>query len=152
MTRVVLSLGSNLGDSKEIVRRTIALLSEGLENLQASDLIETAPWGNLDQPTFINAVVIGEWHDSAPDLLAFLIKLESAAGRVRVERWGPRTLDLDIILFGDEISADEMLTLPHPHAHERLFVLKPWHQLDPHAQIPGKGLVSELIKKIELDS
>jgi len=93
--------------------------------------------------------VLGEWGGTADELLGRTSKLEEAAGRERIQRWGARTLDIDIITFGDQVSHDPKLTLPHPRAHERLFVLIPWIELQPDAQLIGQGDVSAIIEALQ---
>ena len=149
MTRVVLSIGANLGDAETMVHQTIHQLSEILKESKASRIYQTAPVGVEDQPEFFNAVVMGEWGGTADELLEKTSKLEEAAGRERILRWGARTLDIDIIAFGDQVSHDPKLTLPHPRAHERLFVLIPWIELQPDAHLIGQGDVSAIIEALQ---
>ena len=149
MTRVVLSIGANLGDAETMVHQTIHQLSEILKESKASRIYQTAPVGVEDQPEFFNAVVMGEWGGTADELLEKTSKLEEAAGRERILRWGVRTLDIDIIAFGDQVSHDPKLTLPHPRAHERLFVLIPWIELQPDAHLIGQGDVSAIINALQ---
>ena len=146
-TPVVIALGSNLGDSLDTLRdAAIALF--GLIDIDAvSPLVETDPVGGPDQPAYLNAVVTGTTSLSPRALLRFLHDIESAHGRTREVHWGPRTLDLDLIQYGDpafntDIQMDgPMLTLPHPRAHERAFVLVPWAQADPEATLRVSGEV-----------
>ena len=149
MTHVVLSIGANLGDAETIVHQTINQLSEILKESKASRIYQTSPVGVEDQPDFFNAVIVGEWGGTADELLESTSKLEEAAGRERELRWGARTLDVDIITFGDQVSHDPKLTLPHPRAHERLFVLIPWIELQPEAQLIGQGDVSAIINALQ---
>lgn len=149
MTRVVLSIGANLGDAETMVHQTIHQLSQILKESKASRIYQTAPVGVEDQPEFFNAVVLGEWGGTADELLENTSKLEEAAGRERILRWGARTLDIDIITFGDQVSDDPKLTLPHPRAHERLFVLIPWIELQPDAHLIGQGDVSAIIEALQ---
>ena len=149
MTHVVLSIGANLGDAETIVHQTINQLSEILKESKASRIYQTSPVGVEDQPDFFNAVIVGEWGGTADELLKRTSKLEEAAGRERELRWGARTLDVDIITFGDQVSHDPKLTLPHPRAHERLFVLIPWIELQPDAQLIGQGDVSGIIEALQ---
>jgi 2-amino-4-hydroxy-6-hydroxymethyldihydropteridine diphosphokinase len=149
MTHVVLSIGANLGDAETIVHQTINQLSEILKESKASRIYQTSPVGVEDQPDFFNAVIVGEWGGTADELLKRTSKLEEAAGRERELRWGARTLDVDIIAFGDQVSHDPKLTLPHPRAHERLFVLIPWIELQPEAQLIGQGDVSAIINALQ---
>ena len=149
MTHVVLSIGANLGDAKTMVHQTIDQLSEILKESKASRIYRTSPVGVEDQPEFFNAVVVGEWGGTANELLERTSKFEEAAGRERHVRWGARTLDIDIITFGDQVSRDPKLTLPHACAHERLFVLLPWSEIDPDAEIFGRGRIISLIEDLK---
>jgi 2-amino-4-hydroxy-6-hydroxymethyldihydropteridine diphosphokinase len=149
MTRAVLSLGANLGDRAGAIRTALAgLKDEGL--VARSTLYETPPWGPVEQPPYLNAIAIVRGDRDAAGWLALAAELEQAAGRTREERWGPRTLDVDVItVTGDDgapvLSDDPDLTLPHPRAHERAFVLVPWLTVDPTAQLPGHGPVAALL-------
>jgi 2-amino-4-hydroxy-6-hydroxymethyldihydropteridine diphosphokinase len=147
---VVLALGSNLGDRLANLRAGLDILAAapGLGPFSASPVYETAPVGGPAQDDYLNAVVIAETALPARAILERAQQAEAARGRVRTERWGPRTLDVDLIVCGAEISADPELRLPHPRAHERAFVLAPWHDLDPAAQIPGRGPVGDLLAKV----
>lgn len=156
MSRVVLSIGSNLGDRLAYLSGAVAGLrramgGEGL--LTASPVYETPPWGDVAQPSYLNAVVLVAQRDvTVRDWFLRARALEAAAGRVRdpARRFGPRTLDVDLIAAwentGAEVhSADPELTLPHPRAHERAFVLRPWLTLDSGAELPGRGPVAGLL-------
>jgi len=149
MTRAVLSLGANLGDRAGAIRAALtALKDDGL--VARSTLYETPPWGPVEQPPYLNAIAIVSGDRDAAGWLARAHELEQAAGRTREVRFGPRTLDVDVIaVTGDDgapvVSDDPVLTLPHPRAHERAFVLVPWLVLEPTAQLPGKGPISELV-------
>jgi 2-amino-4-hydroxy-6-hydroxymethyldihydropteridine diphosphokinase len=143
----VLALGSNLGDRLANLQRGAELLSggPGLEDVAVSPVYETAPVGGPDQPDYLNAVLVATTSLSARAVLDRALAAEQALHRVRGTRWGPRTLDVDVIVYDDVVSADPELTLPHPRAHERAFVLAPWHDVDPGAVIPGKGPVADLL-------
>jgi 2-amino-4-hydroxy-6-hydroxymethyldihydropteridine diphosphokinase len=149
VTRAVLSLGANLGDRAGVLRAALtALADDGL--IARSMLYETPPWGPVEQPPYLNAVAIVRGPRDAAGWLARAHELEQAAGRTREVRWGPRTLDVDVItVTGDDgvpvVSDDPVLTLPHPRAHERAFVLVPWAALDPTAELPGRGRVADLL-------
>ena len=149
MSRAVLSLGANLGDRAGVLRSAIvALKDDGL--VARSTLYETPPWGPVEQPPYLNAVVVVRGPRDAAGWLARAHELEQVAGRTRDVRWGPRTLDVDVVtVTGDDgtpvRSADPRLTLPHPRAHERAFVLVPWLALDPTAELPGRGRVADLV-------
>lgn len=154
MTRAVLSLGSNLGDRIGHLRTVVADLGAGL--VAASPVFETAPWGVTDQPDFLNAVVIAD--DPALDAWGWLRRgqaLESASGRVREQRWGPRTLDVDVVQVDGEdgpvLSGDPDLLLPHPGTPERATVLLPWLIADPDAVLHGHGPVARLLERLGPD-
>jgi 7,8-dihydro-6-hydroxymethylpterin-pyrophosphokinase len=102
--------------------------------------------GGPPQDDYLNAVLVGESALPAEEILRRCQAAEAALRRVRAERWGPRTLDVDVIAVGDQISADPRLTLPHPRAHERAFVLVPWLEADPMAVLPGRGAVADLLR------
>lgn len=144
-------IGSNLGDSVAIVRSAIEALRclDGIENFRVSDLYESAPLGPSDQPDFINAAVGFRTRDSAHDLLARLQAIENRHGRARGgERWGARSLDLDLLAFGDVVVSSAALTVPHPGIAERNFVLLPLMDLDPALNIAGRGSVTELFERL----
>jgi 2-amino-4-hydroxy-6-hydroxymethyldihydropteridine diphosphokinase len=146
---VVLSLGSNLGDRMANLQLGIdVLLAGGLACPQVSGVFQTAPVGGPEQDDYLNAVLLAASSRPARAILRLCAAAEAAAGRVRAVRWGPRTLDVDIIMCGEETSADPELTLPHPRAHERAFVLAPWLDVDAAAVLPGHGTVAELLTRI----
>jgi 2-amino-4-hydroxy-6-hydroxymethyldihydropteridine diphosphokinase len=155
VTRAVLSLGANLGDRAAALRAAItALKADGL--VARSTLYETPPWGPVEQPPYLNAVVVVRGERDARGWLARAAELEEAAGRTRGVRFGPRTLDVDVIVVtGDDgrpvLSDDPELTLPHPRAHERAFVLVPWLSLEPGAVVPGRGRVADLVAALPPD-
>jgi 2-amino-4-hydroxy-6-hydroxymethyldihydropteridine diphosphokinase len=152
VTRAVLSLGSNLGDRYAQLRAAVDALRDEL--LLASGVYETPPWGDADQPAYLNAVVLVDRPGASPEhWLGRAQELERAAGRERDpgRQYGPRTLDVDVItVTGDEgepvVSADPDLTLPHPRAHLRAFVLRPWLDIEPYARLPGHGWVWQLLR------
>lgn len=139
MTTAILALGSNLGDRFANLQNGIVFLhgADGLNVQRVSPVIETPPVGGPEQGPYLNAVCEVTTELPAQDVLGHCQAAEQAADRVREERWGPRTLDVDIIAFGAEMSADPDLTLPHPRAHERSFVLTPWALMDADAVWPG---------------
>ena len=155
MTRAVLSLGANLGDRAAALRAAlVALKDDGL--VARSTLYETPPWGPVEQPPYLNAIAIVRDERDAAGWLARAHELEQAAGRTRDVRFGPRTLDVDVIsVTGDDgrpvVSDDPALTLPHPRAHERAFVLVPWLTLEPGAVLPGRGAVADLVRALPTD-
>jgi len=149
MTRAVFSLGANLGDRAGAIRSALtALKDDGL--VARSVLYETPPWGPVEQPPYLNAIAVVRGPRDAPGWLTRAHELEQAAGRTREVRWGARTLDVDVVTVTEDdgrpvVSDDPQLTLPHPRAHERAFVLVPWLVVDPGAEIPGRGRVADLI-------
>ncbi len=155
MSRAVLSLGANLGDRAGALRTAIgALAGDGL--VARSTLYETPPWGPVEQPPYLNAVVVVRGDRDAAGWLTRAHELEQAAGRTREVRWGVRTLDVDVVtVTADDgspvLSDDPALTLPHPRAHERAFVLVPWLSLDPTAVLPGHGRVADLVAALPAD-
>lgn len=151
MSRAVLSLGSNLGDRFAYLRAAVAGLADVL--VAASPVYETRPWGVLDQPDFLNAVIIVE--DPATDAWGWLERaraLEAAAGRVRERRWGPRTLDVDIVTVDAVRSDDPELLLPHPGTPQRATVLRPWLDIEPDAVLPGHGPIRHLFAALGPDA
>ena len=147
--RAVISIGSNIDDPKANLDLAIALLKEATEVIAVSSYIETEPVGVIEQPNFLNAIVILESELPAADLLALLQGIEKAMGRKRELRWGPRNIDLDLIQYGAILSKAEELTLPHPRAHERKFVLAPWLSIEPDAELLTHGRVDQLLKNLE---
>ncbi|MEO7745269.1 MAG: 2-amino-4-hydroxy-6-hydroxymethyldihydropteridine diphosphokinase [Actinomycetota bacterium] len=143
VTDVVIALGANLGERSATLADAVVALGalEGLELTTTSPVVTTAPVGGPDQPDYLNAVVLARTTLAPAALLAALHAIEAAHGRERVVRWGARTLDLDLVAYGAPGDADEVvqddpaLTLPHPRAHERAFVLAPWAAADPHARL-----------------
>jgi 2-amino-4-hydroxy-6-hydroxymethyldihydropteridine diphosphokinase len=131
----VLSLGSNLGDRFGFLRLGLSFL----DPLAVSAVYETAPWGGVEQEDYLNVVALCAW--DAAEAWRRAVAAETAAGRVRDVHWGPRTLDVDVV-WAD--GSDPALSLPHPHAHERAFVLVPWLDVDPLAVLPGHGPVASL--------
>lgn len=152
MTRAVLAMGSNLGDREAHLRGAVTGLGKAV--MAVSGVYETPPWGDPDQPHYLNAVVLAVDPAAAPkDWLAEAHRLEEAAGRVRdpERRFGPRTLDVDVIAVWDDdgqpvTTDDPELTLPHPRAHLRAFVLRPWLDIQPYAQLPGYGWLYDLVR------
>lgn len=156
----VVALGANLGDRRATLERARQALAERVltAGLAVSDLVETDPVGGPEQPDFLNAVAVGLTRLSPTALLRTLHEIEAESGRVREIRWGPRTLDLDLIQYGDPatgtdvLSSSERLTLPHPRAHERGFVLVPWLQADPDAVLridDRPQRVAELVAQVD---
>jgi len=146
--RAVLSIGSNMDDRWALLRGVKEEFAG--EIVAASPVFATPPWGVTDQDEFLNAVLIVDVEQTPLELLRRGQALEDAAERVRVRRWGPRTLDVDVVAVEGVESDDPVLTLPHPHAHERAFVLVPWLAADPDAQLQGRPL-AELIARLDPD-
>ncbi|WP_028937870.1 2-amino-4-hydroxy-6-hydroxymethyldihydropteridine diphosphokinase [Pseudonocardia spinosispora] len=156
MSRAVLSLGSNLGDRAAYLRLAVAGLAAQASVVAVSPVYETAPWGGVEQDDFLNAIVIA----SSPSLdewgwLRLGQHLETEADRVREVRWGPRTLDVDVVTVdgpdGPVFSSDPELVLPHPGTAERNTVLRPWLDIEPDAVLPGTGPVSALLAALGED-
>ena len=145
--RCFIALGANLGDPVATVNAAILALRElpQTEFIAASSLYRTAPVGLKHQPDFINAVVEVIAVPPAPTFLETLFAIEARFGRQRSVKNAPRTLDLDLLLYGDAVSDDPQLTLPHPRLHERAFVLAPLAEIAPQLRIPGRGQVSDLL-------
>ncbi|MFD3422529.1 2-amino-4-hydroxy-6-hydroxymethyldihydropteridine diphosphokinase [Streptomyces decoyicus] len=150
--RAVISLGSNLGNRLETLQGAVDALEDtpGLRVKAVSPVYETEPWGVApgSQPAYFNAVVLIKTTLPPASLLERGQAIEEAFERVRDERWGPRTIDVDIVAYQDVISDDPRLTLPHPRAHERAFVLVPWHDIEPEAEVPGQGAVAALLSAV----
>ncbi|MGA9421995.1 MAG: 2-amino-4-hydroxy-6-hydroxymethyldihydropteridine diphosphokinase [Rhodanobacteraceae bacterium] len=147
------ALGSNLDDPQRQVRRALVALDTrlpGVHVVRHSHLYRSAPWGVLEQPDFINAVAELVTALSPRRLLDGLLGIEREQGRVRTgERWGPRLIDLDLLLHGDLTCDEPGLRLPHPHLAERAFVLVPLAELTPHRRVPGNATVAELLAAVD---
>ena len=142
MTRAFVGLGSNLGDREATIREAASLLGPH----RLSPILETEPWGYADQPRFLNAVAELETGLTPRELLDRLLAIERELGRTRGgPRYGPRTIDLDLLLYGDEVIDEPGLVVPHPRLHERRFALEPLAELDPSLEIPGRGPVQALL-------
>ena len=146
--RAVISLGANIGNPKEQMDLAVAMLREATDLIAVSTYHRTAPVGGPTQPDFLNAVCIAESELPAIDLLSLLHGIEKSLGRERAERWGPRTIDLDLIQYGQLISKAAELELPHPRAFERGFVLAPWIEIEPDAVLLTHGKVAELLEQL----
>ena len=153
MTLACIGLGANLGDAAQTLRDAFqALAALPQTTLRArSQLYSTPAWGNLDQPAFVNAAAVLETRLPAPDLLAALLEIERRFGRVRdpAVHWGPRALDLDVLLYGEEVIDLPQLQVPHPYLHERAFALLPLAEIAPDAIIPGHGRVRDAVMRVE---
>lgn len=150
MSRAVLSIGSNLGDRLATMQSALALLAAaGVRTVAVSPVYETDPVGGPEQPDYLNAVVVAETELSPYELLDVVNAAEDGLGRKRSERWGPRTVDIDIVVFDDVVSHDASLTLPHPRVAERAFVIVPWSDVEPDAQLPGGLPIAQLRAEID---
>jgi len=159
MTPIVqacIGLGANLGDAADTLRRALDALDgrDGIAVRAASRFYRTPAWGREDQPDFINAVALVEAMLAPRALLDSLLAVEADFGRHRVdgERWGPRTLDLDLLLYGDAVIDEPGLRVPHPHLHERAFALVPLLEVLPEARIPGYGAARDAVSALEMSN
>ena len=149
MSSAVLSIGSNLGDRSAALGIAVDALRPWL--VAVSPVYETPPWGPVPQDDYLNAVLLARDPDATPtDWLARAHTAEQSAGRTRALRWGPRTLDVDVVAVDDVASDDPVLTLPHPRAAERAFVLVPWLAADPAARLGGRA-VADLVAALPAD-
>jgi 2-amino-4-hydroxy-6-hydroxymethyldihydropteridine diphosphokinase len=126
----------------------VAMLREATDFKAVSDFFATTPVSDIPQPDYLNAICIVESELPALELLALLHGIEKTLGRERTEKWGPRTIDLDLIQYGTLLSSADELTLPHPRAHERRFVIEPWHSIDPDAILLTHGKISEILEQM----
>jgi 2-amino-4-hydroxy-6-hydroxymethyldihydropteridine diphosphokinase len=146
--RAYVGVGANLGDRERTIREAIRLL--GAEVVAVSELRETEPWGYADQPAFLNGAVALETERTPRGLLDRLLEVERELGRVRDgPRYGPRAIDLDLLLYGDAVVDEPGLELPHPRLHERAFALEPLLDLDPELSVPGRGRVADLLSELQ---
>jgi 2-amino-4-hydroxy-6-hydroxymethyldihydropteridine diphosphokinase len=146
--KAVIALGANIGNPKEQMDLAVAMLREATDFKLVSDYYSTKPVSDIPQPDYLNAVCIVESDLPALDLLALLQGVEKTLGRERSERWGPRTIDLDLIQYGSLLSSADELELPHPRAHERRFVIEPWHSIEPDAILLTYGKISEILEQL----
>jgi 2-amino-4-hydroxy-6-hydroxymethyldihydropteridine diphosphokinase len=152
VTRAYVGLGANLGDREAMLRSALEQLAAepGIEVVAVSKLRDTDPVGITDQPRFLNAAAAVETGLSARDLLDRLLGIERRLGRTREgPRFGPRTIDLDLLLYGDEQIDDPGLEVPHPRLHERLFALEPLADLDPDLVVPGRGALADIVAGLQ---
>ena len=152
MARAYVGLGANLGDRAATLTRAIDLLADrpAIDVVGVSSFRETDPVGYLDQPRFLNAAVAVETSLAPAALLATLLEVERELGRVREgPRYGPRTVDLDLLLMDDLVLDEPGLELPHPRLHERVFALEPLAELDPELVVPGRGPVRQLLLALQ---
>ena len=141
MTRAFVGLGSNLGDRERFIRKAVEEMARmpRTQLVRVSSLYDTEPVGVQDQPSFLNAVAVLDTELKPRELLWNLQLIEKRLGRVRTRRWGPRTIDLDILLYGELVIEQEDLVIPHPELENRAFVLIPLYELDPELVHPGTG-------------
>lgn len=151
MTRAYVGLGANLGPREVTLLRAADLLAaaDGVEVVAVSQLRETDPVGVVEQPPFLNGAIALDTSLSPRAVLELLLEIEEELGRVRGERWGPRTVDLDLLVYGDERVDEDGLHVPHPRLHERRFALEPLAELDPELVIPGLGSVAALLDGLD---
>jgi 2-amino-4-hydroxy-6-hydroxymethyldihydropteridine diphosphokinase len=150
MSTAVLGIGSNLGDRRAHLQSAVDAFRPWL--VAVSPVYETPPWGPVEQPAYLNAVLIVA--DPAADADTWLDRahaVEAAAGRTRDVRWGARTLDVDVLSVDTEVRVDPSLTLPHPRATQRAFVLVPWLAVDPRARVPARGPVADLLARLPVE-
>jgi 2-amino-4-hydroxy-6-hydroxymethyldihydropteridine diphosphokinase len=151
VTAVVLSLGSNLGDRLATLQGAVDALANDphLRVLAVSSVYETDPVGGPEQDDYLNIVVLATGELEPRRVLERAQAVENAFGRVREVRWGPRTLDVDVVAMGDRVVDEPGLQLPHPRAAERAFVLVPWLDVDPDAELPARGKVASLVDALD---
>jgi 2-amino-4-hydroxy-6-hydroxymethyldihydropteridine diphosphokinase len=152
MARAYVGLGANIGSRRATLERALELLGagDGIEVVAVSSFRETDPVGFLDQPPFLNAAAMLETELPPRELLGRLLAVERALGRTREgPRFGPRTVDLDLLVYGDARLSEPGLELPHPRLHERRFALEPLAELDPRLVVPGRGPVSALLAELD---
>ena len=146
--KAVISLGANIGNPKEQMDLAVAMLREATDFKLISRYFSTKPVSEIQQPDYLNAICIVESDLPATELLALLHGIEKTLGRERKEKWGPRTIDLDLIQYGSLLSSADELQLPHPRAHERRFVIEPWHSIEPDAILLTHGKISEILEQL----
>ena len=146
--KAVIAIGANIGNPQENIDLALALLKDATEITAISSIYVTKPVGGPDQPDYINAVALAESELPALDFLKMLHGIETALGRERKEHWGPRTIDLDLIQYGSILSYSDELLLPHPRAHERRFVLEPWHEIEPEGILLTHGRIDLLLSTL----
>jgi 2-amino-4-hydroxy-6-hydroxymethyldihydropteridine diphosphokinase len=151
MTLAYVALGANLGPREITLLRAIDLLAEteGVDVRAVSQLRETDPVGVVEQPPFLNGAVAVETSLSPQELLERLLEIERTLGRVRTERWGPRVVDLDLLVYGDVRVEEPGLRVPHPRLHERRFALEPLAELNPELDVPGLGRVEDALAALD---
>lgn len=148
MTHVFLGLGGNLGDRREAMRSAVTEIRAVIDDVRVSSLYESTPWGVTDQPVFLNAVVRGRTSLEPLELLDAMQAIENELGRVREQRWGPRLIDIDILLYGSDVVDEPRLQVPHPYMTQRGFVLRPLADLAAGLTLPDGSLVGELLTTV----
>jgi 2-amino-4-hydroxy-6-hydroxymethyldihydropteridine diphosphokinase len=150
MTKVTLSLGSNIGERFQHLQTAVTKINQNkkISNVLSSSVYETKPVGGPEQDNFLNAVICLDTELTPFELLEFTQKIENEAERIREVRWGPRTLDIDVLVYGKTVIDSEVLSIPHPRISERAFVIIPWLEIEPTAQIPNIGLLKDLKNRI----
>ena len=151
MTNVFLGIGGNLGDRRELLRSAVDGIQQVLHEVRVSSLYETAAWGVTDQPAFLNAVVRGQTSLEPLELLDAMQAIENELGRIREQHWGPRLIDIDILLYGAEMIDEPRLKVPHPYMTQRGFVLRPLADLAAGLTLPDGSLVGELLTTVSQD-
>lgn len=146
--KAVVALGANIGNPREQIELAISMLRASTDVTAVSSIHVSKPVGGPEQPDYLNAVCILESDLPAADLLSLLHGIEKTLGRERLERWGPRTIDLDLIQYGGLLSSAAELELPHPRAHERRFVLEPWFEIEADAILLTHGKISHLLEQL----
>ena len=146
--KAIIALGANIGNPKEQMDLAVAMLREATDFKLVSNYYSTKPVSDVPQPDYLNAICIVESELPALDLLALLHGIEKTLGRERSEKWGPRTIDLDLIQYGSLLSSADELQLPHPRAHERRFVIEPWLSIEPDAILLTQGKISEILEQL----
>ena len=150
MSRAYIGLGANIGDREGTIRRALQLLRARVHVVAVSSILETDPWGYVDQPPFLNAAAAVETDLTPRELLEGLLEIERELGRTRRgPQFGPRTIDLDLLLYDEDRITEPGLTIPHPRLHERRFALEPLVELDPELTVPGRGTVASLLSALD---
>ena len=147
---VALAIGSNIGDRLAHLQFAVDQLSAHMQITAISPVYSTDPVGGPEQDDFLNAVLIGETEIDPQSLLSTCHEIEAAAHRERIEHWGPRTLDVDLLAVNDQAITTDSLTVPHPRAHERGFVLVPWKDIDPEFHLVGHGKIGDLVSQVDV--